>query len=215
VQPIITPVIFVTFVVLVVFSLINMFIAIIMDAFAEAKEAIDQEISNVTPHDDSFFITIFDAIQEMIIVDILFRIPGFKIILNPLYVFIGSKLVKIRFREELLQFTAPAASADTTTGLPRSGRNQIDVEKLMSVLDYNKDGKVHLDEAITRLSTFGVTNAVELVIQVDVNEDGFISKGELQHLAMLILADQQKGSMPQMLKTIIRNQHKLESQMKQ
>ncbi len=65
VQPIITPVIFVVFIVLVVFSLINMFIAIIVDAFDEAKEAIDNEQSFLVA-EDSFFYSIFNALQVII-----------------------------------------------------------------------------------------------------------------------------------------------------
>jgi hypothetical protein len=139
----------------------------------------------------------------MIFHDFLFKIPGLNIVLQKPYDYLAANL------RELPLFQ----SYDVWFSEGKKAR--VDVEKLMKVLDSNADGIVEVEEAVQKLKGFGISNAVELIVQVDLNQDGFIDKDELERLALLVISDQEKGSLQKMVKTMLEKMNRLENQIKQ
>jgi hypothetical protein len=180
-QPILAPILFVVFIFLVVFALLNMFVAIISEAFEttkenrEAMEALD--IKGISGE-------IFEAAEELIFYDVLFRIP-----------FVGEYMKMgynwIRGRVQLAANATQSGLLNTMNavgdladkvgdkigeldhialgklGFDDDKDGDVTADEVFKALDIKGDGIIPIEKAAVALTSLGVKNSMEACRNID------------------------------------------------
>lgn len=167
-SPFMGPLMFFSFSMLGVFILLNMFIAIISDAFAETKAELD-ELEDVGVD------TIGKAVTRIVLNDGLYRIPWFGRKLQHVVEGAERHLAKMANNFGVMDLLALADKDQDGT---------LTAAEVADRLDTDGDGVIEVAEFIASLVEVGTSpaDARRIAELIDANHDGMVSTAELSNL---------------------------------